>query len=166
MAERRPQQTAALVELLSGSGLDFVVIGGVAAIMHGSARMTLDLDISMAFTRENLERLLEVLRPHNPRHATRPDLSILDEPIERLLGFRMLLIETGLGRLDVLPGVEPFGHADLPTEVREVFGRPCRVLALDALIEVKRLAGRRKDIEAVYELEAIRDRLRGDPRES
>lgn len=164
MSKRWPQQTAALVELLSTSGLEFAVIGGVAAIMHGSARMTVDLDISMAFTRTNLERLLEILQPYDPRHATRPDLSLLDEPIEHLLGFRMLLIETKLGRLDVLPGVEPFaGHDALPTEVREVFGHPCRVIGLDALIEVKRRAGRRKDIEAVYELEAIRERLRGGP---
>jgi len=45
VAKRHPQQTSALIELLATSDLEFAIIGGVAAIMHGSARMTLDLDI-------------------------------------------------------------------------------------------------------------------------
>lgn len=160
MSRRHAQQTSALVELLCTSGLEFAIIGGVAGIMHGSARMTLDLDIIMEFSRTNLERLLEVLRPYDPRHATRPDLSVLDESIEHLSSFRMLLLETTLGRLDVLPGVEPFeGYHAVPTIEREAFGHRCRVIELGALIEVKRRAGRRKDVEAVYELEAIRERL-------
>lgn len=164
MAKRYPQKTSALIELLSASELEFAIVGGVAAIMHGSARMTLDLDIIMAFSQANVTRLLEALRPHDPRHATRPDLSILDEPIEHLLGFRMLLIETKLGRLDVLPGLEPFGSYErVPTSAREAFGRTCQVIDLSALIEVKRLVGRRKDIEVVYELEAIRERLEREP---
>jgi hypothetical protein len=158
---RRPQQTSRLIELLSAGGVEFAIIGGVAAVMHGSARMTLDLDIVMPFTTANLGRLLEVLRPHDPRYATRLDLSVLDEPIERLVGFRLLLIETDLGRLDCLPRLEPFGdYETIPSEAREAFGHPCRVIGLDALIEVKLRAGRRKDIEAAHELEAIRDRLR------
>lgn len=160
MGSRYRQQTSALVELLSVSGLEFAIIGGVAAIMHGSARMTLDLDIIMEFSASNLGRLLEALRPHDPRHATRPDLSVLDESIEHLCGFRMLLIETKLGRLDVLPGLEPFGdYRAVPTIEREAFGHRCRVIELGALIEVKRHVGRRKDIEAVYELEALRERV-------
>lgn len=160
MTRRHRQQTSALVELLSANDLEFAIIGGVAAIMYGSARMTLDLDIIMEFSPANLERLLDTLRPHDPRHATRPDLSVLDESIEDLLGFHMLLLETKLGRLDVLPGLEPFGgYRTVPTSEREAFGHRCRVIELDALIEVKRHAGRRKDIEAVYELEAIREQV-------
>jgi hypothetical protein len=91
--------------------------------------------------------------------VTRPDLSILEEPLERLLTFRMLLIDTKLGRLDVLARVEPFGaYPSVPTVEAVVFGHTCRVIELDALIEVKRLAGRRKDIEALHELEALRER--------
>lgn len=157
-----PQQTAALIELLLAAGVEFAVIGGVAAILHGSARMTLDLDVIAPFTPDNLQRLLEALRPHDPRHVTRPDLSILDDPLEHLQRFRMLLISTDLGRLDVLAHVGPFGgYADVPTTEAEVLGHRCRVIELDALIEVKRLAGRRKDIEAVLELEALRERQRG-----
>jgi hypothetical protein len=55
--------------------------------------------------------------------------------------------------------VEPFGaYPSVPTVEAAVFGHTCRVIELDALIEVKRLAGRRKDIEALHELEALRER--------
>jgi hypothetical protein len=159
MSQRRPQQTSALLRVLDASEVEFAVIGGVAAILYGSARMTLDLDIVAPFSATNLGILLEALRPYDPRHATRPDLSILDESIDHLLTFRMLLIETQLGRLDVLPGVEPYGsYGSVPTREETLFGRVCRVIELDALIEVKRLAGRRKDIEVVFELEALRAR--------
>ncbi|KIG14102.1 hypothetical protein DB30_07098 [Enhygromyxa salina] len=159
MSARRPQQTSALLELLSASKVEFAVIGGVAAVLYGSARMTLDLDIVTPFSAANLTLLLETLRPYDPRHATRPDLSILEDSIEHLLTFRMLLIETQLGRLDALPGVEPYGDYTLvPTREQTLFGHVCRVIELDALIEVKRLAGRRKDIEVVFELEALRAR--------
>lgn len=161
MTGRWAQQTSALIELLCAAKVEFAVIGGVAAVLHGSARMTLDLDIVAPFSADNLRRLLDALGPHDPRHVTRPDLSVLDEPLEHLQSFRLLLIDTKLGRLDVLARVEPYGtYAEVPTIEAKVFGQDCRVIDLDALIEVKRLAGRRKDIEAVYELEALRDRKR------
>ena len=161
MRARHPQQTSALVELLCASDIDFMIIGGVAAVFHGSARMTLDLDILMPFSAHNIGHLLAALRPHNPRHATRPELSVLDETIEHLLGFRLLLIETDLGRLDVLRGLEPFSdYVSVPTVEDTLFGHRCRIIGLDALIEVKSLVGRRKDIEVVHELKAVRERLK------
>lgn len=80
MARRHVQQTSALIELLCASGLEFAIVGGVAAVMHGSARMTLDLDVIMDFSVPNLERLLEALRPHDPRHAgRRKDIEVVHE---------------------------------------------------------------------------------------
>jgi len=159
MARRYRQQTKALLSLLGESGIEFAIIGGVASVVHGSARMTHDLDIVAPFAHDSVERLIETLRPYNPRHATRPELSLLEEPIARLAGFRMLLIETSLGRLDVLPGVEPFGaYSSVPTVRMEVYGRDCAVIDLGALVKVKEVAGRPKDIEVAFELRAILER--------
>lgn len=84
----------------------------------------MDLDVAAPFTAENLERLFDALRSHRPVHATRPDLSVLDEPIERLMKFRLLLIDTALGRLDILREVTPIGEcADLDTIEMELLGR-------------------------------------------
>lgn len=71
MSDRALQQTDKLLELLHDAGIEFVVIGDVAAICHGSAMMT-------------VERLLSTLRPFHPKHVTRPDLGVIRDPIEYL----------------------------------------------------------------------------------
>lgn len=153
---RPPQNNAALLGALDAAHVEFAIIGGVAAALHGATRLTIDLDIVMPFDEANLARLVDAMRPHAPVHATRTDLSLLDEPMARLMRFRMFLIETRLGRLDVLRSIEPCGEYDrLDTVEMTVHGRIVRVLALQPLIAVKRATGRRKDIEVALELEAI-----------
>ena len=124
----KPQRTSELLRVLRDGGVEFVLIGGVAAIVHGSTRMTSDLDVAMPFTRANMSRLIELLRAHEPVHGNRPDLSLLNDPLERLCSFRLLLIDTNLGRLDAMPDVPPLGPFDgLDTVVCEIFGAPCTV---------------------------------------
>jgi hypothetical protein len=57
---------AKALRVLSEAGIDFVVVGGAAAIAHGSARLTLDLDVVYARTAANIERLAAALAPHDP----------------------------------------------------------------------------------------------------
>jgi hypothetical protein len=151
---RPPQDNAALLAALQASGFEFVVIGGVAAVLHGSTRMTIDLDVCAPFDPENIDRLLRALAPHRPVHATRPDLSLLDEPPERLRQFRLFLIQTSLGRIDVLRDVDPIGdyHAIERVEVA-VAGMQIPIIARKQLITVKRAVGRPKDREVALELE-------------
>ena len=165
MSRSAPQQTDELLGLLHDAGVQFVVVGGVAAICHGSATMTRDLDVAAPMTVENVERLMTALRPHHPKHVTRPDLGLIDDPIEYLAGFRMLLIDTDLGRLDVLKEVQPVGSVeDLVTEEFELLpGKMFRVIGLDQLIEIKAHVGRPKDRIVEMELRALRDRERSEP---
>ncbi len=78
------------------------MVGGVAAVLHGSSRVTIDLDICISFDDANLQRLVRVLAPYEPMHASRPELSVRDEAPERLRRFHSFLIKTSLGRPDVL----------------------------------------------------------------
>lgn len=79
--------------------------------------------------------------------------------MERLLQFRLFLIETTLGRLGVLRQVQPLGDFDaLDTVELDVYGHRARVLSRDDLIVVKRAVGRPKDLEVAVELEALRER--------
>jgi hypothetical protein len=133
--DRPPQQNQRLLQVLTDGDVVFAVIGGVAALLHGASQMTVDLDVAAPFDETNLGRLRAALAPFSPMHATRPDLSVLDESMERLLQFRLLLIETKLGRL---------------------------VLARDDLIRVKRTVARPKDILVALELEAARERDGGE----
>ena len=130
MNRRYPQNNAALVGALVEANVEFMVIGGVAAILHGVSRVTADLDISAPLDRDNLIRLLAALEPHRPVHATRPDLKLLDDPIERLMTFRLLLIETSLGRLDVLPRVEPIGDYSALRAVEMALAAPLTVTSI------------------------------------
>jgi predicted nucleotidyltransferase len=154
------QQTERLLEVLADSGLSFVVIGGVAAIAHGATTATQDLDIAMAVDPDKIRTLLDALAPYRPVHFTRPDLPLIAENAESLAKSRLLLVETDLGRLDVLSQVDPFESlADVPTvQLPLLPDRQFEVIDLDALIEVKAHVGRGKDKILEQELRIVKER--------
>ena len=150
----------ALLTRLRDAGVEFVLVGGLAATAHGSARLTLDADIVYARTPENIARLVNALKRYGPYlRGAPPGLPFRwdAETIQRGLNFTLT---TKLGSVDLLGEiVGGGGYADLLSESIEVkaFGVTCRCLDLDALIRVKRAAGRPKDLEVIAELEALRD---------
>jgi len=154
----------ALLRTLVSAGVEFIVIGGAAAVAHGAATPTQDLDIAAPMTEENLERLMTALAPLRPHHATRPDLGIVWQTPAELTRFRLLLLQTDVGRLDVLPRVEPLGDYDqleaVGMELLE--GTLIPVLTLEHLITVKAHLSRPKDKVVEAELRAIADLQRDD----
>jgi predicted nucleotidyltransferase len=148
-----------LLRVLADAGVEFVVIGGVAAAMHGSARATYDLDIVYHRTAENVARVSKALLPYEPylRGAPR-GLPFRWDPQTILAGLNFTLTTT-LGSIDLLGEVTGGGTYQqlLPHSLRlEVFGVPCLCLDLEMLIHVKRAAGRPKDLQAIAELEVLR----------
>ncbi len=159
MSRNTDQNNATLVQALTQAEVDFIIIGGVAAILHGSSQVTVDLDIAAPLDPANLRRLLRALEPFSPVHATRPELRLADEPLERLARFRLLLIETTQGRLDVLPRVEPIGsYHQLQAIPMRLLGHPVRVIERRQLITIKESLPRPKDREVALELRAIEER--------
>ena len=61
-----------LLKTLLEHDLDFFIIGGFAAVVHGSSHVTKDLDISMLMTEENILQLREALKDLNPHHRMNP----------------------------------------------------------------------------------------------
>lgn len=151
---------AALLKLLAESKIEFIVIGGVAASTHGSARSTNDLDVVYARNPDNVARLAAGLAPLSPYlRGAPPGLPFrLDaETIRHGLNFTLT---TSLGWLDLLGEVTGGGRYEdlLPNCIRiRVHGVDCLCLNLEKLIEVKRAAGRPKDFDAIAELEALRE---------
>lgn len=151
-----------LFQALGRSGVRFIVIGGFAATLHGSAHLTLDLDIVYSRDPENLKRLVSALAPFQPYlRGAPPGLPFLwdAETLRRGLNFTLT---TTLGDIDVLGEITEGGTYEdlLPhTDVVRVFEMECRCLSLRRLIQVKRAAGRPKDFEVVAELEAILEEL-------
>lgn len=154
---------ARLLNVLVGARVEFIIIGGFAATAHGSAYVTVDLDIVYARTPENVSRLaaaLESLQPYlrgaPPGLPFRFDI----ETITRGLNFTLT---TTAGDLDLLGEAAGGGtyEALLPhTEVRELLGLECRFVDLETLIHLKRAAGRPRDLERIAELEALREEQR------
>ncbi len=160
MEEATVTNIEGLLRVLAASGVEFIVIGGVAATIHGSARATFDLDVVYRRSPENIRRLVEALSPYDPylRGAPRGLPFHWDAPTVQA-GLNFTLVTT-LGHLDVLGEVVGGGDYDrlLPHAVAlSAFGLECLYLDLDTLIHVKRAAGRPKDFEAIAELEALRE---------
>jgi hypothetical protein len=152
-----------LLKALAGEGVEFIIVGGAAATAHGSARLTLDLDVVYGRTRGNLSRLVRSLgraKPY-PRGAP-PGLPFRWDERTLRAGLNFTLTTT-LGDLDLLGEIAGGGSYDdlLPHSVTlSIYDLSCRVLGLDALIRTKRAAGRPKDFESLAELEVIREERR------
>jgi predicted nucleotidyltransferase len=149
----------ALLKALSEASVDFIVIGGAAAVAHGAARLTLDLDIVYGRSRDNLERLTSALAPLKPYpRGAPPGLPFRWDAVTIRNGLNFTL-ETTAGDVDLLGEITGGGgYDDLKRHCIdiELYGARCKCLQLDKLIEVKRAAGRPKDFEAIAELEVIR----------
>jgi hypothetical protein len=152
-----------LLQRLCDADIEFVVVGGFAAMLHGSSLMTRDLDVCAVLTRDNVSKLRHALRDLHPTHRLTPDkLSFLDNPVAEV-EVRNLYLRTDLGPVDLLSSIAGVGDFDAvrvnAIEV-ELFGRRCRVISLDDLIRAKDALGRDKDREAARQLRAVRDKLK------
>lgn len=148
-----------LIERLNANGVEFVVIGGVAAALLGSPLPTLDVDVCAPMGDENLERILGALRDIRPRLRMRPDKMPLPDSVQRLRGVKNLYLTTDIGPIDLLcevPGIGTYAELAGKTVDVEVEGLRCRVLDLDTLIAAKKVAGRLKDQPTIMQLEAIK----------
>ncbi|HEX7708178.1 MAG TPA: hypothetical protein VF701_17080 [Thermoanaerobaculia bacterium] len=149
-----------ILRALRDSNVDFIIVGGVAARIHGAARLTDDLDVVYGRSRENIERLARALAPFHPYlRGAPPGLPFRFDPSTIRGGLNFTLV-TDAGPLDCLGEISGVGGYEAiasRSEPVEVFGVACRVIDLDALILAKRAAGRPKDFEALAELEAIRE---------
>jgi predicted nucleotidyltransferase len=135
-----------------------IVIGGWAAILHGSARSTSDVDLVYARDRDNLNRLAAALASHRPYlRGAPPGLPFIWNQRTLQAGLNFTLT-TAVGDLDLLGEVTGGGTYEqlLPfTQELTAFGMTCRVVTLERLIQLKRAAGRPKDLEVIAELQAL-----------
>jgi hypothetical protein len=147
-----------LLAALTNGGVEFVIIGGMAATAHGSAHVTVDLDIVYRRTVENISRLAAALSPLQPYlRGAPPGLPFRfdADTIKRGLNFTLV---TTAGDLDAMGEATGGGtyEALLPrSEERPIFGLQVRFVDLEMLIHLKRAAGRPKDLERIAELEAL-----------
>jgi predicted nucleotidyltransferase len=148
------------IEILNKAGVEYVVIGGVAMVAHGSARATFDLDLCYRRSIQNIETLCRAIQPFRPRLRGAPsDLPFQFDTRTVRAGLNFTLA-TDIGDIDLLGEVAGLGLYDAvfaASQVKQVSGTECRILSLDGLIRAKRAAGRKKDLEALKELQGLKD---------
>ena len=154
------QNLSELTRRLVEAQLEFVLIGGFAAVAHGATLVTRDVDICCRFNEVNLRRIQKALGDLHPVHRSRPDLP-LDLTPEQCSGLKNLYLKTDLGVVDCLGEVLAVGNFDAvlkqSVEVELPFGR-CRILNLDGLIRAKEAMDRDHDRITVRQLREIKKR--------
>lgn len=150
---------AAALKVLADAGVNFVVVGGYAAMLQGSTYLTQDLDICYERTPENMKRLAAALKPLHPRLRGAPD-GIRFGLDERKLSQGMnFTLQTDLVDIDLrgeLSGIGQYAEAACDAVSVKLHGFTCRVASLDSLIRSKRATARPKDLYLLPELEALK----------
>ncbi len=148
------------LNILRDTGVEFVVIGGLAGSAHGSASVTYDLDICYDRSPDNIQKLVDVLKSYHPRLRDVPDKVPFDFDTSTLTRGLNFTLTTDLGDVDLfgeVAGVGAYAEVKALSDTLELFGRPCLVLSLEGLIRSKRASARPKDLLVLPELEALRE---------
>ncbi len=154
-----------LIQALIDGGVEFVIIGGWSAILHGSSHTTRDLDLCFSRSRANLQKLAKALAPFHPTLRDLPPglPFVWDEATLR--NGTLFTLSTDLGSVDLLGevlGIGSFEQAkELSVEV-DAFDRRIWTLNLAALIKAKQAAGRAKDLQILPELQGLLEATESD----
>lgn len=152
----------ALLGALSDRQVEFIIVGGVAATVHGSSRLTQDIDVSYSRSAANLDRVVGALAPLTPYPRGAPaGLPFEWSAVTLRRGLNFTLV-TSAGAIDLLGEITGGGSYEglLPHSIEiSLFGRATRCLSLEWLIHTKRAAGRPRDFEVIAELEVLRDEI-------
>ena len=148
-----------LLRALADEGVEYVLIGGLAAAMMGTTRVTRDIDLTYATNYENLERLALVLNRFEPR------IKLLVDPTDGVVQItaallrreRILQLITMAGEVDLLDkisGFATYGQVKKYARMQDV-GVSVQVLGIKGLIRAKKALKRPKDVQDLLELQAL-----------
>jgi hypothetical protein len=151
-----------LFTVLKRHGVDFVVVGGIAGLAHGSSYPSFDLDIGYARAKANVDRLVAAL--------TEIGVSLRGAPADLPFELDSRTIESGanftfvtpFGDFDVLgdiSGIRSYEELRRDAETKRIAGHDVLVASIDHLIAMKRAAGRPKDQRMLEDYIVIADEL-------
>ncbi len=143
-----------LLKTLIHGKVEFIIVGGFAGTLHGSSLPTRDLDVVCSRRSDNVERLVAALAAYRPYPRGAPP----DQPFRwdtHTVNFTLLTDQGALDLRGEIAGGGTFEDLRPHAETVTLFGNQCLCLGLRKLIEVKRAAGRERDLLAIADLEAL-----------
>jgi len=153
------QNLSELMRRLVLSRVEFVLVGGFAAVAHGVTLVTRDVDICCRFSEANLMLIQQAFAELHPVHRSRPDLPLQLTP-EQCSRLKNLYLKTDLGVVDCLGEVLGIGNYEEvlinSVEVELPYGK-CRILDIDALVRAKEAMNRNHDKITVMLLKKIKE---------
>jgi hypothetical protein len=159
----RPLDLQQLFRVLDEYGVDYLVIGGVAAQVHGRRRTTKDLDVTPAPDQENLERLaaaLAALDAH-PVEVGRSAPSPTAEQLNVATVRPLVTLHGDLHILNEVPGAAAYAAMRARALTTDLDGVAVHIVGVDDLIRMKQATGRPSDIEDVEALTLVAQREAG-----
>jgi hypothetical protein len=157
-----PLQADRLLRALHTHEVDFVVIGGMAGLAHGSSYPTYDLDIAYSRDRANLERLAAALGELDVTLRGAPADLPFQLDAQTLSNGANFTFDSPYGSFDILGHADGMGSYEAlrnEADVATIEGIEVRVASLDHLIAMKRAANRPKDRLMVEEYLSLADQL-------
>jgi hypothetical protein len=152
-------QDRKLIQRLADSGMEFVLIGGLAMRAHGSAHITEDVDVCYSRTKENIKRLADAMASLHPYMRGAPaglPFHFDAATIEAGLNFTLT---SDFGEVDFLGEVSGLGNYEkvvVHSQEMILYDRKIRVLTLEGLLIAKKTAARRMDQGHILELEELK----------
>jgi len=146
------------IRILNDAGVEFVIIGGVAMGLQGSAHLTRDIDFCYARTVKNMERLSAALAPYHPALRGAPPGLPFQFDAKTIASGLNFTLSTDLGDLDFLgevSGLGSFQEVRAASDTKDIGGIKCSVLSVEGLIKSKTAAGRPRDLYVLPELRAL-----------
>lgn len=147
-----------IIAVLMTADLRFVIVGGVAMRLQGSAHITDDIDFGVARDTQNLEALVRALAPYHPSLRGAPPGLPFFWDVRTLKNIMNINLQTDLGSVDLfgeLAGSGSFEQLWDSATVMDLDGLSVRVASIPSLIAMKQAAGRPKDLVHIMELEQM-----------
>lgn len=160
----QPLKAGPLFRALGNHGVDFVVIGGLAGLAHGSAYPTFDLDVAYARDRANIERMAAALKELDVTlRGAPPDLPFQVDA-QTLSNGSNFTFDSPYGSFDILgdvAGISAYDELKGKSDAALIEDIEVRVASIDHLIAMKRAANRPKDQLMAEEYLKLADRTGG-----
>ncbi len=162
----KPLRTREIFDALHRHGVQYVVIGGVGAVLHGSPLPTLDIDICPSSRPDNLERLAAAVRELNARVRApdAPDGLPFDCDASLLASVTVLNLTTAAGDLDLTfapAGTSGYDELRQNAVVMDIGAARVPVASLEDIIRSKEAANRPKDQRMLPTLRELLRRIKG-----